>query len=173
VAQCFINGEWNVQASARLSPQGQQKMMHLQRNVPSVKPQHTDDTPCRRRHATETFSSKSAYVFLTETPYVQDNVYKIWKIKLLTRVQVFIWLMLKNKLLTIDNLMRWDWTLLNMCYLCRLNQETTYHLFEECEYTVQLREYIRDIQSPTTPPCVAFTEPDPTAKILLHTREEF
>jgi hypothetical protein len=29
VAQCFINGEWNVQASARLSPQGQQEMMPL------------------------------------------------------------------------------------------------------------------------------------------------
>jgi hypothetical protein len=31
----------------------------------------------------------------------------------------------------------------NMCYLCRTHQETLQHIFQQCSYTIQLRDYMK------------------------------
>jgi hypothetical protein len=37
---------------------------------------------------------------------------------------------------------RRGWIVINMCYLCRANLEMRDHIFRECSYTKQLRQYI-------------------------------
>ena len=56
---------------------------------------------------------------------------------------IFLWLMLQNRVLTVDNLMlRW-WTMVNRCCMCRRAMETVRHLFQECQFTAQVRSRIQ------------------------------
>jgi zinc-binding in reverse transcriptase len=52
------------------------------------------------------YSYKSFYRFLTDYPSPSDTIINIWKLKVPPRILFFAWLMLKNKILTIDNLKR-------------------------------------------------------------------
>jgi hypothetical protein len=52
--------------------------------------------------------------------------YKLfWKIKIPLKVKIFLWLMLKNSILTKDNLLKRGWTGNAQCHLrCRMKQLT-------------------------------------------------
>lgn len=47
-------------------------------------------------------------------------------------MKVFAWLLLINRILTIDNLNRRGWCLVNRCVMCKNDSETTKHLFNDC-----------------------------------------
>jgi zinc-binding in reverse transcriptase len=78
------------------------------------------------------YSCKSLYTFLTDFPSPSDSIVNIWKLKVPPRILIFSWFMLKNKILTIDNLQKKGWTMINMCTLCRMNEELVPHLFDGC-----------------------------------------
>jgi zinc-binding in reverse transcriptase len=42
--------------------------------------------------------------------------------------------MLKNKVLTIDNLQKRGWVMVNMCIMCRAHEESVFQLFDECSF---------------------------------------
>lgn len=52
-----------------------------------------------------------------------------------TRVQVFIWLMLQTKIMTVDNLVIRGWELVNRCVLCKRQAESVRHILQECSYS--------------------------------------
>ncbi|XP_078173371.1 uncharacterized protein LOC144567180 [Carex rostrata] len=52
------------------------------------------------------FSVKSAYQAIKNTPRIANNRMRIWNLKALPRFRVFGWLMIMNRILTIDNLRR-------------------------------------------------------------------
>jgi hypothetical protein len=65
-----------------------------------------------------------------------DRIYPyrfIWKIKMPLKVKVFMWLVLKNCILTKDNLMRRGWTGNSQCHLCS-SEENMSHLLFECTF---------------------------------------
>lgn len=55
----------------------------------------------------------------------------LWKVKMPPRVNVFKWLVLRNSILTKDNLLRRGWTGDSKCSLCG-REETINHLFFHC-----------------------------------------
>jgi zinc-binding in reverse transcriptase len=63
-------------------------------------------------------------------------------LQLSTRITVFMWLLLQNKLFTIDNLAKRGWMLPNICYICRNEQKMTQYLFQNCEFTRTVRDMI-------------------------------
>jgi zinc-binding in reverse transcriptase len=42
------------------------------------------------------------------------------------------WLMTPNRILTTDNLIRRGWSLVNICFMCRVDCESVDHLFNTC-----------------------------------------
>lgn len=85
------------------------------------------------------YTVKTFYVMYEEGPHVISSISKFWKIKAPMRVMVFGWLMLHNKILTVDNLVKRGWELVNRCCLCREQAETVKHLFRNCRYTQEVR----------------------------------
>jgi hypothetical protein len=77
------------------------------------------------------FSVKSMYksykISLTKTPY-----WFIWKAKIPQRIRVFMWLILKNKILSKENLKRKNWQGNVNCDWCGC-LETTKHVFHDCQ----------------------------------------
>jgi zinc-binding in reverse transcriptase len=49
-------------------------------------------------------------------------------------MQVFIWTMVQNKILTIVVLKRRGWSIVGICYMCKSNDESTNLLFNECQF---------------------------------------
>jgi hypothetical protein len=77
------------------------------------------------------FSVKSMYksykISLTKTPY-----WFIWKAKIPQRIRVFMWMILKNKILSKENLKRKNWQGNVNCDWCGC-LETTKHIFHDCQ----------------------------------------
>lgn len=95
---------------------------------------------------TGTFTVKSAYGAIKNEPHISNNLHRIWKTKAPPRFKVFGWIMIRNKILTIDNLQRKGMILVNRCIMCKKANETVKHLFYRCEislqiYTEMLTEY--------------------------------
>jgi zinc-binding in reverse transcriptase len=119
------------------------------------------------RNATGQLTSMLVYSFVHNTPHVQTKLYRLWEIKALHRVQVFMWLMLCNKLLTIDNLIARGWVITSICYLCRQHQESAMHIFTECVYARQLRAYISDTVPEGKGVCAEYTGTNPSEHLIL------
>ncbi|CAL1389140.1 unnamed protein product [Linum trigynum] len=45
-----------------------------------------------------------------------------------------MWIVLHNRILTIDNLMKRGWTMVNRCNLCCRENESVFHLLVDCDF---------------------------------------
>jgi zinc-binding in reverse transcriptase len=59
-----------------------------------------------RWHSSGQYTVRSCYRALQEGLHIVSPLAKIWTLKLPTRVAIFTWIMIQNKLLTVDNLIR-------------------------------------------------------------------
>lgn len=73
------------------------------------------------------FTVKSAYYALKNTPRIQSDIHRIWKLMVPPRMQVFSWILSLNRLLTVDNLMKRCWQMTNRCVMCKVNSESAIH----------------------------------------------
>lgn len=94
--------------------------------------QETIDQAYWKPHNQGIFSVKSAYFRLSERPRTGPNLKAIWKLNVPPRFKVFAWLLYHNKILTVNNLKARGFVLVGMCYMCRNNEDSTTHLFNEC-----------------------------------------
>lgn len=92
------------------------------------------------------FTVKSFYNERVGGPYIGMEISKVWTIKAPTRVQVFIWFMLQDKILTIQNLKRRGWEMPNRCSLCCKQEETVKHMFMLCQYTKRVMQMVERMQ---------------------------
>lgn len=116
--------------------------------------QHRADMVVWKWTANGKYSVRSYYHTFTQYPTILDSRASIWGIKALHRVMVFVWLMLRRRILTVDNLVRRGWHLPNRCCLCKRAEETMDHLFRDCNYTLALRAII--ISFSRTAGCIHF-----------------
>jgi zinc-binding in reverse transcriptase len=66
---------------------------------------------------------------IKEGPHITCKFSVIWILQLPTRVIIFQWLLCKNRLLTVDNLIRRGWIMPNIYHLCRKkNRDITTHI---------------------------------------------
>jgi zinc-binding in reverse transcriptase len=96
---------------------------------------------------------------------MQQDLFKLWEIKIPLRVQVFLWLMLRNILLIIDNMIKRGWMIVSICYLCR-QLKTVHHIFHECSYVKRLRDSITDAIPLTQQTCPVYKTTE-LAKLLI------
>jgi zinc-binding in reverse transcriptase len=81
------------------------------------------------------FSAKSAYEFITRPGIAQQLPRIPWKVRIPSKVKIFLWLLQRNWLLTNANLRKRNWPSGETCVLCnRQLQEDTEHLFLRCPY---------------------------------------
>jgi zinc-binding in reverse transcriptase len=71
---------------------------------------------------------------LTDTPLSSEHIVSTWKLQVPPRILIFIWLMFKNKILTVDNLQRKELTMVIRCALYRNHEESVPHLFHSCSF---------------------------------------
>ncbi|KAJ3699454.1 hypothetical protein LUZ61_003159 [Rhynchospora tenuis] len=89
--------------------------------------------------STGVYSSASAYRMLAD-PGLRSPFHKIiWKIKAPPKVQIFLWLLLLDRVLTQQNLARRNWPSIAACQYCSQGcVETSMHLFVHCVFAKQI-----------------------------------
>ena len=80
------------------------------------------------------YTFKTGYTTLQEVHNQQDWApWKfIWKTESLPKIKIFIWTLLKGKILTSKNLKRKGFSGPSMCQMCLKEEETIQHLFLDC-----------------------------------------
>ena len=61
------------------------------------------------------------------------HVHAVWKLQIPPRVQIFLWLLTDDRLLSKDNLAKRREVLDQSCLFCK-EQETIIHMFFECAW---------------------------------------
>jgi hypothetical protein len=80
------------------------------------------------------------YQVLLDSEIVPHNSY-LWKINLLLKIKVFLWLLYREATLTKYNLVKRNWHENKMCSFCS-NKETIQHLFFDCALTKFVRRVV-------------------------------
>jgi hypothetical protein len=84
------------------------------------------------RTASGEYSAKSAYDIQFDGSLISSFPKMVWRVWAPSRCKVFTWLMLQNKIWTVDRLLLKEWPNDYFCPLCRRNLETVVLLFQEC-----------------------------------------
>jgi hypothetical protein len=62
----------------------------------------------------------------------------MWKWNVPLKIKLFTWLLAENKILSWEILQRRGFSGPGICLLCKLNVETTQHLFLDCDFAVEV-----------------------------------
>jgi zinc-binding in reverse transcriptase len=149
VADSWKNNNWVLYLKEPLSQQALQQKESLIRALPQMIFTPPNDQPIWRWDTTSRYSVKSCYTAIKEGPFIASNIEIIWKLNIPTRVTIFIWLLLQDRLLTYDNLIKRGWCIPNMCYMCRSSIENATHLFSKCTYIAEVRGILTVINAAT------------------------
>jgi hypothetical protein len=90
-------------------------------------------------------SAKQAYEvqFLEEMDVgLEDWLIDIWKWQIPLRIKLFCWLMIDNRILTWDNLLKRGFVGPSRCFLCGKGEETINHLMVYCSFTKEVWNYL-------------------------------
>jgi zinc-binding in reverse transcriptase len=150
-----------------LSQQALQQKEQMMRALPQVMFTATNDQPIWRWDTQGRYTVKSCCTAIKEGPFIATNTDIIWKLKMPTRVTIFIWLLLQDRLLTYDNLIKRGWCISNMCYMCRSSIENATHLFAECTYIAEVRTILIEINAATITITQEFNQGHYTYIILM------
>jgi len=63
---------------------------------------------------------------------------RIWSWGCPLKLKLFTWLLMEDKILTWNNLLKRGWQGPGYCYMCKGNEETTIHLFVHCPFTISI-----------------------------------
>jgi hypothetical protein len=89
------------------------------------------------RTANGEYSASSAYLMQFQG-YAETNFRSlIWQVWAPSKVKFFVWLILQNRVWTVDRLLQRQWPNEYFCPLCIRNLETSMHLLRESEFSNQ------------------------------------
>ncbi len=80
------------------------------------------------------------YSFLQNTGETDEGFVQLWAVKNSLKVKIFIWLVLKRRVLTMDILLKRGWSGTDIYVFCSCTAETADHLFVACEVSSSLLE---------------------------------
>lgn len=101
------------------------------------------DIPKWKWRTNKVFFVKSYYRTM-HMGLMQSEPGNLWDIKAPTRVLIFGWLMLKNKILIDDNLILRGCHLINICYMCKKELKPVKHMFGLSDFTFSLKRMIKE-----------------------------
>jgi zinc-binding in reverse transcriptase len=105
------HGEWQLYLIEQLNIQARTENDLLHQSLSAIQLSQSRDIPQWYRNSSATFTTKPAYRFITDMPYMEEDLFKLSKIKIPLKVHVFLWLMLRNILLTVDNMIKRGWVI--------------------------------------------------------------
>jgi zinc-binding in reverse transcriptase len=143
VAEVYQQGQWALLFHTN-SIEIQRQAAQLKTSLTGVHLHNRADEV--RWTRTPQFSASAYYRFIQNFPNINNSLSNLWMLRAPPRVLTFIWLMLRNAILTVDNLQRRGWQLANICHMCGKAEETISHLFTGCKYVKEIRCYIYDIK---------------------------
>jgi hypothetical protein len=90
------------------------------------------------------FSIKEAYTLKAIHHWLnKEEIWnKIWKANLWPKVNTFLWLLVQNKILTWENFLKRGFTGPSIFPLCQHQEETTEHLLNQCDFSLQIWEHV-------------------------------
>jgi len=91
------------------------------------------------------FAVKNYYNMLLLDEHRSFPCKSIWKVKAPPRIAFFSWAAALGRILTVDNLKRQGFYIVNWCCLCKKDEETFNHLIIHCEYTVDIWHFVLNI----------------------------
>ena len=68
---------------------------------------------------------------------------KAWFKGMTPKVNIFFWILLQDKILIMDNLLKRGFNIVNRCYLCKNDVESVNHMTMHCSYTNRVWERVR------------------------------
>ena len=84
------------------------------------------------------YTAAEGYAAILAIPWASPNPApwkSLWKFPSIPKIDVFIWTVLHNGILTADNLRKKGWALPSRCPLCTCAEETVDHLLLFCDFT--------------------------------------
>lgn len=84
------------------------------------------------------FTVKSRYSLLIRNQYTHGPWKQVWNSKAPVQVMCFVWLVKREAASFQDNLQRRGIQLVNRCYLCGKEEESSNHHFLHCSFTLQI-----------------------------------
>ena len=88
------------------------------------------------------FSTNETWMMIRETKVQCDWSRGVWFSKATPKFAFITWLAMRDRLSTMDMVMKWSQRVDAECVLCKSAIETRNHLFFECSYASQLWEYL-------------------------------
>ncbi len=79
-------------------------------------------------------------MFLQDSGVHDRRFVQLWKLKVPLKVKIFVWLVLRRRVLTVDNLLKRGWYGDTTCVLCSRQTETGDHLFAGCDVSKDILE---------------------------------
>jgi zinc-binding in reverse transcriptase len=79
------------------------------------------------------FSVQSLYSFFMNGGCINYSMIYLWELKLPLKIRCFLWLVIQNKILIVDNWSRKRWVRSLTCVFCSIN-ESVNHLFLICPF---------------------------------------
>jgi hypothetical protein len=89
------------------------------------------------------FSLKSLYRFITFGGVVDIEAVDVWNTKLPLKIQILIWMLVRDRLQSATQLVRRNWDGSELCNLCG-ERETADHIFFRCPMAIWAWCWVRD-----------------------------
>ncbi|XP_020096185.1 uncharacterized protein LOC109715535 [Ananas comosus] len=139
VRDCFGSNGWNwsriLDDESSIPPGLRLTISELKDRVSRFHIGHRENRIGWRWGSNGIFSVKSAYRMMNDGGTRDGQANLIWRLRILLKIEVFCWLVLKKRTLTLDNLSKKGWFGDKACVLCRVNDESVDHLFTQCIFT--------------------------------------
>ncbi|KAF7826982.1 hypothetical protein G2W53_018146 [Senna tora] len=127
------SGAWNWGVFENLIPP---EICLKVRSIPPPSNDDSEDKPVWSLSKDGNFSTKSAYMLIKGEQDLEDvDVWKkIWKWKGPEKIKYFMWLCVKDRVLTNVNRRRRNLSLSDLCPRCRVCSESVLHMVRDCNY---------------------------------------
>ena len=139
----------NIQLRRVLVGNRWEAWLHLVRRLMEVQLHHQPDQLCWKLTRSGQFTVKSMYIDVINSSVIPSSKH-VWKVKVPSKIKVFMWFVHKQVILTKDNLVKRNWTGSTRCSFCD-RDETIKHLFFECPLAKNLWRSVQ-IAFNITPP---------------------
>ena len=105
LSEVWVNGEVRLSFRRTFSDQMFSRWLELVEIVSSIEYNDGGDSLVWEYDSKRVYTSKSLYAIINFRGIVPMYIPAVWKIKVPPRIQVFLWLLSHNKLMTVDNLL--------------------------------------------------------------------
>ena len=131
--------QWNFLEKPEHTSEEDWEAFHEELNKLFIKAQEGPDISRWGYSSKGSFSIKEAYsIRISRNAAIDDIWKKIWTVNLWPKVALFVWLVVRGRILTSDNLRKRGIHGPSQCFLCYQAEESMSHLLDNCPFTASM-----------------------------------